>query len=112
MAEISILVDTTKKTFAVNVDGKKISNVHEAHIFTEAAGFFGVDVVTLEDVGDLKKVTRLVASEEDPAELVATTAIVENYEKVIDAIHCSTEHEDENKYTPEFIAGLSEALGQ
>ncbi len=63
MAIIEITVDTSKKTVVAKVDNKKISNVHDIHVFTETSGFFGVDIAQVEDVGDLKKITRLVACE-------------------------------------------------
>ena len=63
MAILEITVDTSKKTVVAKVDNKKISNVHDIHVFTETSGFFGVDIAQVEDVGDLKKITRLVACE-------------------------------------------------
>ena len=71
MAIIEITVDTSKKTVVAKVDNKKISNVHDIHVFTETSGFFGVDIAQVEDVGDLKKITRLVANKEDGAKIVS-----------------------------------------
>lgn len=65
MAKVVIDVDTSKKTVGVKVDGKSVSDVRDITIFTEKSGFFGVDIAMSEDLGDLRKVTRLVASDKD-----------------------------------------------
>ncbi len=70
MAIIDVTVDTGKKTVSVKVDNKKVSDVHDVHIFTEISGFFGVDIAQVEDLGDLKKITRLVASKEDGPKII------------------------------------------
>jgi len=63
MAMINIEVDTSKKAVSVSVDGKKVSNVAEIYIASQG-DYFGVSVTSLEDGEDLRKVTRLVASED------------------------------------------------
>ncbi len=80
MAKINIDIDTSKKTVAVKVDDKKVPDVHDVHVFTEISGFFGVDIAQVEDLGDLKKITRLVASKEgDPKIIVKTIEKSQDY---------------------------------
>ena len=113
MAKINITVDTTEKTVAVDVDGKKLPDIHEAHVYTEAGGFFGVDVVTVEEHNDLRTVTRLVASEDDPTKLKTSIISVADYQEFIKlANRPDVKSESIAEFTPDFIAGLSNALGQ
>ena len=102
MAIIEITVDTSKKTVVAKVDNKKISNVHDIHVFTETSGFFGVDIAQVEDVGDLKKITRLVACEsrEDGENTEKATRIYNKVTKIDDNKSVSF------KYIEEVAQGL------
>ena len=47
---------------AVKIDGKAVDNVHDVTAFAENSVFgFGVDITSREDVGDMKKFTRIMA---------------------------------------------------
>ncbi len=84
MAKVVIDVDTSKKSVSVKVDGKSISDVHDISVFTSLSGFFGVDIAMREDLGDLRKITRLVATENPKLHLNAKAS--EEFEgfKVVD----------------------------
>ncbi len=130
MAQINISVDTTEKTVSVKVDDKKISDIHDIHVFTEKSGFFGVDIAQVEDLGDLKKITRLVASKEDGPKTIEKQLHPNKDLEYVSSINYLGQvcfsggdgklrkgdlHKFElvmDKYNPDFIAGLSEVLGQ
>lgn len=86
MAKINIDIDTSKKTVSVKVDDKKIPDVHDVHIFTEVSGLFGVDIAQVEDIGDLKKITRLVATKDDSDGITVTTEPIKK-ENTVDLLN-------------------------
>lgn len=131
MAQINISVDTTEKTVSVKVDDKKVSDIHDIHVFTEKSGFFGVDIAQVEDLGDLKKITRLVASKEDGPKTIEKQLHPNKDLEYVSSIDYMgqvsfSRNDDGNlkegdlhtfelvmdKYNTDFIAGLSEVLGQ
>jgi len=65
MSNVVINVDTSNKTVSVSVDGKAVENVSDISVYSELTGYFGVDIGIREEMGDLKKVTRLIASEKE-----------------------------------------------
>ncbi len=65
MAKIEISVDTEKRTVKATIDGKKFSNLSDAHIFSEEGGFFAIDLSQVEVLDDsTRKVTRVVANKD------------------------------------------------
>lgn len=63
MANVNIDIDTSKKTFSVTVDGKKVSDVNEAYVVKHGE-YFELSVVSIDDsTEDLRRVTRLMANE-------------------------------------------------
>lgn len=65
MAKVDISIDTSKKNVDVKVDGKSVKDVHSIYIYTEETGYFSMEISQREDMEDMKKITRLVASEKD-----------------------------------------------
>lgn len=68
MSTVNVSVDTEKKKLEVSVDGKKIANASEVWLYDESSVIgFGVEIVSKEKQGDLRKVTRLVAKHTEKA---------------------------------------------
>lgn len=69
MAKVNITVDTVEKTVKVDVDGSPIENVSSVYVYADTpdyCGCFGLEVSQFEkgeNKGDLKKWTRLTASQ-------------------------------------------------
>lgn len=78
MSKVKIEIDTNEKTMVVKIDGKSVDNVHDVTAFAENSVFgFGVDITSREDVGDMKKFTRIMAmnTEKMEAEVKSSKAI-------------------------------------
>jgi len=65
MAKVVITVDTSKKEFAVKIDGTVQEDVNYASVSKDGQYFY-LEMVSHQDAGDdLKKTTRLSASQKD-----------------------------------------------
>jgi len=60
---INISVDAKNKKVSVSVNGETLENVTDIHVYTEESGYFGLEVVQREMVGDFHKVSRIMASD-------------------------------------------------
>ena len=62
MAQVDISVDTTKKTIAVKVGGKKLPDVKEVYA-NQGNGYFDFSIYMVDEtIDDLRKITRLSAN--------------------------------------------------
>lgn len=69
MSKVRIDVDTTEKTMTVKVDNKPVDNVHNVSIFAEDSVFgFEIEIVSKEELGDMRKFTRIIASDTKEAQ--------------------------------------------
>ncbi len=67
MSKVTVQIDTNDKTIEVSVDGKSVGNVEGIHSFSEKNSkgnveFFSLSITKVEEEGDLRKVTHLMAS--------------------------------------------------
>lgn len=66
MSKVTIEVDTKKKTIVVAVDGKKLSGIESVNVYTSSDSeypYMEVSMTKSDTVGDLRSVTRFMASE-------------------------------------------------
>lgn len=61
MSIVNISMDTSDKKLTVEIDGKKIDNAKFAYLYDGD----GVEIAMREDMGDMKKMTRIVGENSD-----------------------------------------------
>jgi len=74
MAKTIIEVDTEKRTIAVSIDGKKISNVSDVYVSAPSKDYdyFSMQIGTMEEGEDIKKRTNYFASSSEKWEVKAS----------------------------------------
>jgi len=94
MSKVKIDLDTAEKIISVKVDGKVVENIHDVSLFAEDSMFgFGVEITSREDMGDMRKLTRIVATNTSKASDLLKRGLVRVSAKFNDFVIGPHKHE-------------------
>jgi len=94
MSKVKIDLDIAEKTISVKVDGEVVENIHDVVLYADNSMFgFGVEITSREDIGDMRKLTRIVAANTSKASDLLKRGLVQISAKFKDFVIGPHKHE-------------------